>query len=149
MESPHASSCVILKANINQFCIVDCPGAACNTCGVFARMDVRGRFSTRTCDDNYGEAAPQRQFCITKIYHMSCTHALPCSTLIYLYLLKTVFALMLIAFVPPIYTHVEWFSLVSFWQFGFSLLTSEENLFCLLTLGNSLGNTQSFKYDLF
>lgn len=40
MERTHASRCVILKANINQFCIVDWPEATCSTCGVFARMDA-------------------------------------------------------------------------------------------------------------
>lgn len=89
-ESPHASSGVILKANINQFCIVDCPGAVCNTCSVFAGMDVCRHFSTQTSDDNRGEAAPFWGPSITTLYHMKCTHARPCPTLkslknIYLY----------------------------------------------------------------
>lgn len=39
MESRHTSSHVILKVNINQFCIVGCPEAVRNTCSVFAGMD--------------------------------------------------------------------------------------------------------------
>lgn len=86
VESPHASNGVILKANINQFCIVDCPGALCNTCGVFARMDVRRCFSTQTCGDNW---APLRGL---KLYHISCTHALSSPTprpLFFIYIRKS------------------------------------------------------------
>lgn len=126
MESPHASNCVILKANINQFCIADCPGAVCNTCGVFGRMDVRRRFPTQTSDDNCGEATSLRGLCISKLYHIRSTHALPCPTLRPFFNEKTVFALMLI---PPKYTHIERFSLVCFcWQSGLSLLTLEERI---------------------
>lgn len=145
MESPHASSCVILKANINQFCIVDCPGAVCNTCGVSAGMDVCRRFCTQTSDDNCGEAAPLRGLSIAKLYHVRCTHALPCPTealFISLFTEKTVFALMLIPFIASRYTYVRWFSLVSSWcQSWFSQLTSEENLFSLLVLEIHKKNT--------
>lgn len=72
MESPHASSRVILKANINQFCIVDCPRAVCNTCGVFPRMDVPRRISAQTSDDNCEEADSVSLSFIILGAHMPC-----------------------------------------------------------------------------
>lgn len=108
MESPHASSRVILKANINQFCIVDCPGAVCNTCSVSAGMDARKRFPIQT-SDNCEEAAPLSA--ITKLYHMRCTHAPPFPTLdlfkIALFTDKTALNIMLISFIPSRYTQTQ------------------------------------------
>ena len=56
MERPHASSHVILKANINQFCIVDRPRAVINTCSVFVEMDVHRHLSAQTSNDNCEDA---------------------------------------------------------------------------------------------
>lgn len=107
MESPHASSRVILKANINQFCIVDWPRAACSTRGVFARMDARTCLSTQT-SYKYGDCCVLLGFIIWGAH-------MPCHSPLWYIRISCENSSNLIASFPPRYTHSDQFSLASFW----------------------------------